>query len=204
MSYTAFHRLLAFLLIGTTSVCYAYEDLGTSQLVDEAMLWQSKGRTDLAAESWRRILVTNPTHAQALLNLGLIAARAGKVDEAASFYSRAKKLPNPPTGLVKLATMIEKLQADLAPLPNPPQTETKVALSSRKPNNPTTSRDLPKEPKVAVPKQKELPPKPALPATAAPPPIQPTASQPPISPQGNSAPLLTAAIGLTHFPQQKK
>ena len=41
------------------------DDLFTSQLVDEARVWQNKNRNDLAADAWRKLLVMEPRHPEA-------------------------------------------------------------------------------------------------------------------------------------------
>lgn len=48
----------------------ASDDLETSQMVDQARLWQQKRRDDLAAEIWRKVLRFDPKHPEALARLG--------------------------------------------------------------------------------------------------------------------------------------
>ena len=82
---------LCICLLALQSLAFSADDLVTSQMVDEARMWQSKGRTDLASNIWRRILVTNPQHVEALASLGVTEALAGNWEEAQSLYQRAKR-----------------------------------------------------------------------------------------------------------------
>lgn len=195
-------RLLAILLLGTSCASYAYEDLVTSQLIEEAVHWQSKGRADLAAESWRRILVNNPNHAQAIVNLGLIAGKAGNLDEAASLYNRAKKLAKPPAGLNQLAALLVKGRPDGMLVPPTVQAGSKVGIAvAIKPPDRTNLRHMPKDPIKTVENLNVLPPK------ASPPPLPPvqSASSPTAiaSTMTHSGSFLIAATGLTPSPQRK-
>jgi tetratricopeptide (TPR) repeat protein len=94
--------LLSCALCVPMSPAYAADDLAISQRTDEALMWQRKSRDDLAADIWRRILVLDPNHALALLNLGLIEARAGHPAEARALLLRAQRLKKPPMGLARL------------------------------------------------------------------------------------------------------
>ena len=101
----------------TASVGWAAEDLARSQLADEARRWQDKGRDDLAADAWRRLLVSQPRDGEALVNLGLIELRAGNPAQARRLYERASQLKKPPARLKRLRTALEKvdLPAEQAP-----------------------------------------------------------------------------------------
>lgn len=94
--------LLALLMLAPLAGQCA-DDLLTSQMVDEARVWQTKGRNDLAADLWRRILVSSPQHGEALTSLGLIAVRQGNTEEARSLYQRAQRVQSPPKNLARLA-----------------------------------------------------------------------------------------------------
>lgn len=106
---------------------WAADDLVTSQQVEEARMWQSKGRADLAANAWRRILLTNPQHSEALTSLGIIEAKAGHVETALALYQRAKRLPQRTAGLGRLAALMETNPVaphGEPPLPNTPASRT--------------------------------------------------------------------------------
>jgi hypothetical protein len=82
------------------------DDLFTSQLVDEARVWQNKNRNDLAADAWRKLLVMEPRHPEALVSLGIIEARSGNMAAAEELRAKASRLPKPPAGLARLARML--------------------------------------------------------------------------------------------------
>jgi cobalamin biosynthesis Mg chelatase CobN len=110
---------LGLLLVGVACASvstHAADDLAISQRADEALMWQRKSRDDLAADIWRRILVLDPNHALALLNLGLIEARAGHPAEARALLLRAQHLKKPPLGLARLEAALAD-QPDVPPAP---------------------------------------------------------------------------------------
>ncbi len=117
--------VLCMLLLAFHSLAFSADDLVTSQMVDEARLWQSKGRDDLASNVWRRILVTNPQHPEALINLGTIEVRAGRISEAQVLYQRAKRSSKTTPNLARLA---ELLDAAAPPVP-PPSVDTRQSPS---------------------------------------------------------------------------
>lgn len=82
------------LWFGLTLLCVAApsraaDDLYSSQIADQARLWQQKNRDDLAANLWRKLLASDPKHAEALIKLGIIEARSGNVGEAEALLRRA-------------------------------------------------------------------------------------------------------------------
>ena len=90
---------------------WAADDLLSSQMVDEARAWMQKGRNDLAAEVWRKLLRTNSRHPEALVNLGLIEARIGNVREAQALHQRAGQLAKPPQGLKELSAILSTTES---------------------------------------------------------------------------------------------
>lgn len=85
---------------------WAADDLLSSQMVDEARTWTQKGRDDLAAEVWRKLLRTNSRHPEALVKLGLIEAHVGNIKEAQALHQRAGQLAKPPRGLKELSAIL--------------------------------------------------------------------------------------------------
>lgn len=122
------------------------EDLVTRQLRDEARAWQSKDRDDLAADTWSRLLIGSPQHGEAMVSLGLIAARAGDMVSAREWYVRASRLKTAPADLGKLAAVLPA--AGGADVPAPPVTAA-VAPEPPADKQPPAPK-LP--PKVKVPK----------------------------------------------------
>lgn len=79
----------------------------TDRLIEQARAWEQKGRDDLAADAWRKLLRADPKHPQALLQLGLIEARGGQAKAAQAYYERAASLVPPPAGLSELASALK-------------------------------------------------------------------------------------------------
>lgn len=90
---------------------WAADDLLSSQMVDEARAWTQKGRDDLAAEVWRKLLRTNSRHPEALIKLGLIEARVGNIKEAQALHQRAGQLAKPPQGLKELSAILSATES---------------------------------------------------------------------------------------------
>lgn len=145
---------LCICLLALHSLAFSADDLVTSQMVDEARMWQSKGRTDLASNIWRRILVTNPQHVEALANLGVTEALAGNWEEAQSLYQRARRKgkATSPT-MIRLNELVQqqerRAEAPIAPSRSTssvatatPQKPTRVKAESEGGRSPT--RDKPK------------------------------------------------------------
>lgn len=85
----------------------AADDLQSVQMVEQARLWQRKNRDDLAADIWRKLLLIDPKHAEALVNLGIIESHAGNLAEAETLYSRAAQLSPRPSGLKDLSAALD-------------------------------------------------------------------------------------------------
>jgi hypothetical protein len=101
------------------------DDLFSSQLVDQARGWQAKGRDDLAADTWRKLLLIDSKHPEALVKLGIIEARAGNRPAAQDLYNRASQLPKPPAGLGGLSALLNPIKepAQAPKIPPPPVEE---------------------------------------------------------------------------------
>lgn len=61
------------------------------QLMENVRYWQARGRPDKAAEAWRKVLKSMPNNAEALAELALFEARAGRAEEARRYFERLKK-----------------------------------------------------------------------------------------------------------------
>ena len=138
------------------------DDLATEQMIAEARQWVTRGREDLAAEVWTRLLATRPQHPMALVQLGLIQARAGRLDAARGLLERAQRLPKPPADLDTLKRALAPSQSGAAnavaanspapaPAPQPPARKiADEAVSRPVAESPSPSRSrqaqAPKEP----------------------------------------------------------
>ena len=110
------------------SSAWAGDDLMSSQLVDEARLWQQKDRDDIAAGLWRKLLRTNPKHPEALIKLGAIEARAGNIAEAEALLNRASQLAAVPAGLSELSGALAAIKGPPKALPAPSMMDASKAL----------------------------------------------------------------------------
>lgn len=143
---------LILILVALTQAAWAAEDLMTSHLVGQARHWQTKDRDDLAAEIWRSVLRSEPTHGEALIKLGLIEVRAGNPREAAVLLEQAIRINPKPRGLAELSAALSK---------EAPTTENSV-LPAPKPLNPQTRA----QPQAKESKSKLAPARKTTPATA--------------------------------------
>lgn len=113
--------LLALLIVLSPTV-WAIDDLMSRQMVDQARDWSKRGRDDLAAPVWRRVLSVEPRHPEALIKLGLIEARSGNLKEAQAFYQRASKLVPAPKGLKALSSALGGVDDSPSMVKTSPQT----------------------------------------------------------------------------------
>lgn len=86
----------------------AIESLADSQMMDEASSWQEKGRDDFAADIWRKILLTNPTHGEAMVSLALHEMQLGNIEKSRRLYEQANLLKPAPKHLAILKRNLEK------------------------------------------------------------------------------------------------
>lgn len=120
------------LWFGLTLVMFAVparaaDDLYASQIVEQARQWQQKNRDDLAADVWRKLLLLDPRHPEALVKLGIIEAGAGKLGQAEALLRRATQLSPAPGNLRDLSDAVRAAKGS-PPDAAPPQKE-----SQRKP-----------------------------------------------------------------------
>ena len=123
----------------------AGDDLMSSQLVDQARHWQQKNRDDIAAELWNKLLRANPTHPEALVQLGAIEARAGHLNEAEALYIRASRLATAPAGLKELSIAIRAAKGTAPDVPPAP-----VKPEPRKPAPETVKTAVEKRPEARI------------------------------------------------------
>jgi hypothetical protein len=123
---------LILMLLAFTQPAWATEDLLTSNLVAQARQWQSKDRDDIAAELWRSVLRSDPTHGEALVKLGLIEAMTGDRGVAIALLEKANRINPKPRGLAELNAA---LSIDTDKRGNPAQSSVK-SPSSKPPVQP--------------------------------------------------------------------
>jgi len=68
------------------------DEAATRVLIDQAQYWQSKGRSDRAAESWKKLLRIDPRSAEALFGLGLADVDAKNTASAQAYLERLRQV----------------------------------------------------------------------------------------------------------------
>lgn len=112
----------------------AVDDLYASQIVEQARQWQQKNRDDLAAGIWRKLLISDPKHPEALVKLGIIEARAGNLGQAESLLHRAMQLSPAPGRLQDLSDAVKLAKGSAPASKDTPKTvETQPKLSPKEP-----------------------------------------------------------------------
>ncbi|HYF20400.1 MAG TPA: hypothetical protein VEA40_21225, partial [Ramlibacter sp.] len=133
---------------------WAADDLRTAEMVDQARQWSRKGRDDLAAEIWRRLLIVVPNHPEALVSLGLIEARAGRMAEAQALLTRAQRANVPAARLRELTAAVQgaNTAAQAQAAPSSSVSSTKPPPPPLPPLPPPPPQPSPPPAAVAVPK----------------------------------------------------
>ena len=85
-------------------------------LVDKATYWQQKGRGDLAAESWKKLLLTDPESADALEGMGVYEAQQGHAAESRKYLALLQKAHPGHPGIAKIENAIESGKVDTGKL----------------------------------------------------------------------------------------
>ena len=114
---TAASRLLACLsLVGALSAGTAVHAQGDAKaaLVEQGNYWQSMGRTDLAEESWRKLLSIDPQSADAMYGMAQVELARGKAEPARSWITRLNAAhPGDPRGSLQAQQQSGTPQTDL-------------------------------------------------------------------------------------------
>ncbi len=163
------HRplLLALCLLGLPLAAQA-EDLLSIQMVDEARMWQSKGRMDLAADTWRRLLITNPQHGEALVGLAKIQLQAGHLQDAQALLARAARLPKKPSTYPQVLAALQTAKARAEAPPPKPSAPLPVSAAPVAAATPAPNARLPQAAPTTTPSAKAAPTQPRKSAAPAP------------------------------------
>ncbi|PWU06431.1 MAG: hypothetical protein C5B47_07560, partial [Verrucomicrobia bacterium] len=65
---------------------------GVDILLGKARSLEARGRIDLAADNWRKILLVNPNQTEAIAGLARVAKENGQIDEERSYLDRLRKI----------------------------------------------------------------------------------------------------------------
>lgn len=88
----------------------------TQTLIAQARSWQDRGRSDLAAAAWRKLLAGEPQNADALYGLALAQINLGQTEAAADSVAALQRLRPDHPGLRKLETQLRVGGSDAASL----------------------------------------------------------------------------------------
>lgn len=76
-------------------------------LIDQARHWQQSGRSDLATQSWQKLLGVDPRQPDALQGLAQLSIEAGKFEEAGAYLARLKQVQPARPGLEHLNQQVQ-------------------------------------------------------------------------------------------------
>src|ERR1700757_537326 len=86
-----FNFLLTLALVGAASAP-SQSPGGVDILLSKARSLEARGRIDLAAQNWHKVLLVNPNQTEALAGLARSAKENGQADEERSYLDRLRKL----------------------------------------------------------------------------------------------------------------
>lgn len=82
------------LLVLATSVPYVFaaNELAIKTLIDQARYWQAKGRSDLSAEAWKKLLLLESNHVDALTSLAQFELDNNRLEGSRVYAERLKQV----------------------------------------------------------------------------------------------------------------
>ena len=90
------HRLvstaLSTAILAVTTPALANNELAIKTLLDQARYWQSKGRGDLAVDAWKKLLLIDPNHLDALTSLAQFEVDNNRPEAARVYTERLKQI----------------------------------------------------------------------------------------------------------------
>ncbi len=84
-------HIIALITAALSGQVLAVDSQAVLVLTDQARYWQSKGRGDLAAEAWQKLLRADANNADALYGLAMVEMESGRPDGARGYLSRLKQ-----------------------------------------------------------------------------------------------------------------
>lgn len=79
-------------VLALATPAYANNELAIKTLLDQARYWQSKGRGDLAVDAWKKLLLIDPNHLDALTNLAQFEVDNNRPEAARAYTERLKQI----------------------------------------------------------------------------------------------------------------
>ena len=86
------HTAIAVAVLTVALPAVAANELAIKTLMDQAQYWQSKGRGDLSAEAWKKLLLLEPNHVDALASLAQFELDNNRADSAKTYTERLKNV----------------------------------------------------------------------------------------------------------------
>jgi cellulose synthase operon protein C len=84
--------VIALSFVGTLVAQTSRMENGVSIVLAKARSLEARGRTDLAAENWRQVLLVNPNQSEALAGLARVAKENGNIQEERTYLDRLRKV----------------------------------------------------------------------------------------------------------------
>jgi Flp pilus assembly protein TadD len=100
-----FRRLVMGLALGGLAVAVPLVQAATPEeqlLLDKARYWEDRGRLDMAADSWQKVLLVNPDQPEALTGLGIKAAMSGDTEQAQKYLAQLRAVAPKHPGNVRI------------------------------------------------------------------------------------------------------
>ena len=88
---TRIHFLLVFMLL-VAAFAQSQTQGGVDILLAKARSLEARGRIDLAAQNWQKVLLVNPNQTEALAGLARSAKENGQAAEERSYLDRLRKI----------------------------------------------------------------------------------------------------------------
>src|SRR5258708_18087521 len=109
-----FFRLVAVLFAAITALPPARGASGPAQLlIEKARTLEGRGRLDLAAQTWKQVLMAEPNQPEALASLARFTKQTGQLKDSQLYLERLKRInPNDPAlGQIQAMRVLSPEQA---------------------------------------------------------------------------------------------
>src|SRR5579859_2641540 len=85
-------QFLLMLALATAALALSQTQGGVDILLAKARSLELRGRNDLAAQNWHKVLLVNPNQTEALAGLARAAKENGQTEEERSYLDRLRKI----------------------------------------------------------------------------------------------------------------
>jgi cellulose synthase operon protein C len=84
--------VISSVIVAAISPAFAANELVIKTLTDQAIFWQAKGRIDLAADAWKKLLLLDPNHVEALSSLAQFELDNNRINSSRTYTERLKQI----------------------------------------------------------------------------------------------------------------